>query len=61
MPFAHASSPARPSIDPELMIRMLIAETSEAAMTSRGLLDDDDLTKANPSEDSRPSRGISDA
>ena len=36
-------------------------ETSEAAMTSRGLLDDDDLTKANPSEDSGPSRGISDA
>jgi hypothetical protein len=36
-------------------------ETSEAAMTSRGLLDDDDLTKADPSEDSRPSRGIGDA
>ena len=36
-------------------------ETSEAAMTSCGLLDDDDLTKANPSEDSRPSKGTGDA
>jgi hypothetical protein len=38
-----------------------LPETSEAAMTSRGLLDDDDLTKANPSEDSRPSKRTGDA
>jgi hypothetical protein len=30
-------------------------------MTSRGPLDDDDLTNANQSEDSRPSKGIGDA